>query len=147
MVAEPFIPWVAADVADFTDELVELTEAKRVADFVTIAREAQMPAKFIAEIEKKSGYPTQSKSALKRTLAECAAKWLNKTGVSSKNKEEVKLLFCMVTVKLQGVRLKRDLIAMIEADKERRAKTEPKPESPKPEAGKEPALILMEKQP
>lgn len=121
VVVEVFIPWVGADVADFTDELVELTETKRVADFVKLAREAQMPAKFISEVEKRSHYPTQSKSALKRTLADCAAKWLNKTGVSSKNKEEVKLLFCVVTIKLQGVRLKKDLQAMIAEDVARRA--------------------------
>lgn len=114
------MPWVAADVADFTDELVELTEAKRVSEFVAIARDAGMPSKFVAEVEKRSHYPAQSKSALKRTLAECAAKWLTKTGVSSKNKEEVKLLFCMVTIKLQGVRLKKDLAALIEADQRKR---------------------------
>ena len=116
------IPWVAADVSDFTDELVELAEVKRVTEFVTIAREANMPPKFIAEVEKRSHYPSNSKSALKRCLADCAAKWLTKTGVSSKNKEEVKLLFCVVTVKLQGARLKRDLLALIEADKAKTAK-------------------------
>lgn len=120
MVAESFVPWVGGDVSDFTDELVELAEVKRVADFVTLARDAAMPAKFIAEVEKRSHYPAQSKSALKRTLADCAAKWLNKSGVSSKNKEEVKLLFCVVTIKLQGVRLKKDLVALIEADKAKR---------------------------
>jgi len=132
MVAEPFVPWLAADVADFTDELVELTEAKRVAEFVAIARDAKMPVKFIAEVERTSGYPVKSKPQLKRCLAECAAKWLNKTGVSSKNKEEVKLLFCMVTIKLQGVRLKRDLVAMIEEDRAKRAPVEPKTETPAP---------------
>ncbi len=120
MVPADFVPWVGADVSDFTDELVELTEARRVAEFVAIARDNGMPAKFIAEVEKRSHYPTQSKSALKRTLADCAAKWLNKTGVSSKNKEEVKLLFCMVTIKLQGVRLKKDLESLIEKDRAKR---------------------------
>lgn len=141
-----FVPWVAADVADFTDELVELAEVKRVTDFVTVAREAQMPAKFVAEVEKRSHYPVNSKNALKRTLAECAAKWLNKTGVSSANKEEVKLLFCLVTVKLQGVRLKRDLLAMIEDDKAKRVekpKQETKPETAKPQPGSEPALSIV----
>jgi hypothetical protein len=121
---ETFVPWVGADISDFTDELVELTESKRVADFVTLAREANMPAKFVAEVEKRSHYPNQSKAALKRTLAECAAKWLNKTGVSSKSKEEVKLLFCMVTIKLQGLRLKKDLEAMIAEDRAERVKRE-----------------------
>lgn len=120
VVPADFVPWVGADVSDFTDELVELTEARRVAEFVAIARDNGMPAKFIAEVEKRSHYPTQSKSALKRTLADCAAKWLNKTGVSSKNKEEVKLLFCMVTIKLQGVRLKKDLESLIEKDRAKR---------------------------
>lgn len=130
MVVEPFVPWVAGDVSDITDELVELTEAKRVAEFVTMAREAAMPAKFIAEVERTSGYPAKSKPQLKRCIAECAAKWLNKTGVSSKNKEEVKLLFVMVTIRLQGMRLKKDLLAMIEADKAARVATEKKTPAP-----------------
>lgn len=126
---EVFVPWLAADVADFTDELVELTEAKRIADFVAIAREAELPGKLVAEIERTSGYPTKSKAALKRCLADCAAKWLNKTGVSSRSKEEVKLLFCVVTVKMQGIRLKRDLLAMIADDRARRIAAEQKPKA------------------
>lgn len=127
MVAEPFVPWVAADIAEAFDEIVELSEAKRIADFVAIAREANMPPKFIAQVEKDSGYPVKSKAALKLRLAECAAKWLNKTGVSSKNKEEVKLIWCIVTIKLQGMRLKKDLAALIAADVARRKPPEEPP--------------------
>lgn len=141
------MPWVAADIADLTDELVELSEAKRVADFVAIAREAHMPPRFIAQIEKDSGYRPTSKAALKRTLADCAAKWLNKTGVSSKNREEVKLLFVAATIRMQGVRLKRDLLALIETEKARRAaeaKPEPKPETkPKPPDEEEPPFAVV----
>lgn len=134
VVPEPFVPWLAADIADFTDELVELTEAKRIADFVALTRDAGLPSKLVAEIERKSGYPTQSKAALKRTLAECAAKWLNKSGVSSQSKEEVKLLFCVVTIKIQGVRLKRDLLAMIEEDRDRQYKEAQKIQKAKEQA-------------
>lgn len=117
-----FVPWLGKDISDFTDELIELAEVKRVTDFVKIARDAGLPAKLVLEIEKRSHYPTRSKDTLKRTLAECVAKWLNKTGVSAANKEEVKLLFAMVTVKLQGARLKRDLLDMIEMDRANQAK-------------------------
>lgn len=127
---ETFVPWVGADVADFTDELVELAETKRIVDFVNMAKDANMPGKFIAEIEKKAAYPVKSKASLKRCLADCAAKWLNKSGVSSTNKEEVKVLFCMVTIKLQGVRLKRDFAAIIAADVEARKKIEAKNTTP-----------------
>lgn len=115
-----FVPWIAKDVADFTDKLVELAEARRVTQFLQIAREAQLPPRLIAEIEKRSHYPTSTKEGLQGCLAECAAKWLNKTKVSAKNKEEAKLLFCIVTIQLQGVLLKRDLREMIEKDQEAR---------------------------
>lgn len=130
LAVETFVPWVGADVSDFTDELVELAETKRVVDFVAMAKEANMPKKFIEEVEKKSHYPANSKSSLKRCLADCAAKWLNKSGVSSKSKEEVKVLFCLVTIKLQGVRLKRDFAAIIAADQAERAKADA--EKPQP---------------
>lgn len=131
---EPFVPWVAADVCDFTDEIVELAELRRVSEFVEIAREAKLPAKVIAEIEKSSHYPVKSKGNLKRCLGDVVAKALNKTGVSAKNKEEVKLLFCVVTIKLQGVRLKKDMMAMIEADKATKAKAGGG-DAPSPEKG------------
>lgn len=120
-----FIPWTTDDFRDTTDELVELSEARRVSDFVAIAKEAGMPPKFVAQIEKDSGYPVKSKEALKRCVAACAAKWMNKTGVSAANKEEAKLLFVMLTVKLQGLRLRKELLNIIEADRAQKAKAEP----------------------
>lgn len=138
-----FVPWVAGDICDFTDELVELSEARRVSEFVAMARDAKMPAKFVAEIERTAVYPVKSKAALKRSIADVAAKWLNKTGVSSKNKEEVKLLFCAVTIKMQGVRLKRDLLAVIEEDRAKRAASDPKPAKPETASVENPPLAIV----
>lgn len=116
-VAEMVVPWTPEDVKDFTDELVDLTEAKRISDFVALAREASLPPKLIAEIEKDARYPTSSKASLKRAVSGCVAKWLNKTGISSRNKEEAALLFCVITIKLQGMRLRSRLASLVEADK------------------------------
>lgn len=114
------VPWVIADVQEFTDELVDLSEARRVDQFVAIARDAGLPAKFIAQLEKDSAYPVTSKKGLKRALAATAVKWLNRTGVSAKNKEEAALLFCAVAIRLQGWRMKKALLATIDSDREAR---------------------------
>jgi len=116
-VVSDFLPWQAEDVKDFTDEMVDLTEAKRIGDFVNMAREANLPPKLCIEIERDAKYPTTTKAGLKRALAGTAAKWLNKSGISARNKEEAALLFCVVTLKLQGLRLRTRLKSLIEADK------------------------------
>jgi hypothetical protein len=131
---EMVVPWTPEDVRDFTDELIDLTEAKRISDFVALAREAKLPPKLCAEIEKDARYPTTSKASLKRALAGCVAKWMNKTGISARNKEEAALLFCVITLKLQGMRLRSRLTALIEADK---------PKEPTAKAVTEPALAVV----
>lgn len=112
--------WTVADVAEFTDELVELSEAKRVTDFVVMAREANLPPRLVSEIERDAGYGTKTKAALKKSIAATIAKWLNKTGVSAKNKEEAALLFAVITIKMQGVRLRRDIVSLTETEQKRR---------------------------
>lgn len=115
--AVDFVPWSPDDVVAFTDELIELCETRRVDEFVKLARAGGLPEKLCREIEAEAHYTKQTKAGLKRTVAAVAAKWLNKSGMSSRNKEEVALLFFMVTVKLQGMRLSRDIKAAIaEAD-------------------------------
>jgi len=117
---EMVVAWTAQDVAEFTDELVELSEAKRVTDFVVMAREANLPPRLVSEIERDAGYGTKTKAALKKSIAVTLAKWLNKTGVSAKNKEEAALLFAVITIKMQGVRLRRDIVSLTETEQKRR---------------------------
>lgn len=127
--------WTVADVAEFTDELVELSEAKRVTDFVVMAREANLPPRLVSEIERDAGYGTKTKAALKKSIAATIAKWLNKTGVSAKNKEEAALLFAVITIKMQGVRLRRDIVSLTEAEQKRReAEAEKAAPKSKPDA-------------
>jgi hypothetical protein len=120
----PVVAWTADDVKEFTDELVELSEAKRVTDFVSTAREASLPPKLIAEIERTAGYGVKTKAGLKRSVAVCVAKWANKTGLSAKHREEAALLFFMMSIKLQGFRLRSKLNGMIREEAKRSEATE-----------------------
>lgn len=128
-VVSDFVAWTPEDVSDFTDELVDLTEAKRVDQFVAAAKEARLPAKLIEKIEKDAHYPGSCKSGLKRAIAGVIAKWMNKSGISAKNKEEAALVFCMITIKIQGLRVRRDLHTMIE-DETKKQPPAPKPAEP-----------------
>lgn len=128
-VVSDFVAWTPEDVSDFTDELVDLTEAKRVDQFVAAAKEARLPAKLVSEIEKSAHYPGSCKAGLKRAIAGVIAKWMNKSGISAKNKEEAALVFCMITIKIQGLRVRRDLNTMIE-DEAKKQPPAPKPAEP-----------------
>jgi hypothetical protein len=128
--AEVLLAWKPEDVAEFTDELVELSEAKRVSEFVSIAREAKLPPKLVSEIERDAEFGPKTKAGLKRAIAATAAKWLNKTGVSAANKEETALLFCVITIKMQGIRARKDMAATIAEHKAQQEKTEPATRGP-----------------
>lgn len=119
---EPFVPWTAEDVCEFTDELVEFSEAKRVGDFCEVAREAKLPASLLKEIERDSHYPQKSKVNLKKAIAATVAKWLNKVGISARNREEAALLFFGATVWLHGRRMRKHLDAIIAEERELREK-------------------------
>lgn len=116
---------------EFTDELVDLSETKRVSDFVAVAREAKFPESLVREIEKDAKYPLKSKTGFKSAVAGSAAKWLNKSGISAKNKEEAALIFFGAGIWLQGRRLRAKLDEMVVQEKERleaeKKKTEVKP--------------------
>jgi hypothetical protein len=122
---EPFILWKAEDVQASIDELVELSEAKRIEDFIAIAKEAKLPEKLIRMIESDAAYPASSKKGLKESLAACVAKWLNRAGISARNKEETLILFHVATIRLHGRRMKAHLLEVID---EQKRKVEPKPE-------------------
>ena len=125
-VAEVVVPWTAADIKEFTDELVDLSEAKRVSDFVAVAKEAKLPASLIRELETDAKFPAKSKAGLKTSIAACAAKWLNRSGISSKNKEEAALVFFGFGIWLQGRRLRAKLDELIQEDKDRQKKADEK---------------------
>lgn len=121
---ETFIPWTDADVRGFTDELVELSEARRIDDFISVAKEASLPASLVKKIESDCRYPVATKAGLKTAIARTSAKWLNKSGISAKNKEEAALLFFGATIWLQGRRLRSHLETMIAEDRATRLQAE-----------------------
>jgi len=130
---EPFVPWTGEDVRDFTDELVELSEAKRVSEFCEAAKEAKLPASLIKDIQRDAHYPAKCKAHFKTSLAGVVAKWLNKTGISAKNREEAAFLFYGATILLHGRRMRAHLDAIIDEDRAEREKSE-KAKEPAPAA-------------
>jgi hypothetical protein len=129
-VAEAFVAWTPEDVREFTDELVDLSEAKRLSDFIDAANEAKLPKSLVAEIEKDARYPQKCKAGFKTAVAATTAKWLNRSNVSAKNKEEAALIFFGGTILLQGRRLRQKLDELIvsakEAEEADKKKAQPK---------------------
>ena len=66
-------------------------------------------------------------------LAGVVAKWLNKTGISAKNREEAAFLFYGATILLHGRRMRAHLDAIIDEDRAEREKSE-KAKEPAPAA-------------
>ncbi len=123
---EVVVPWTPADIREITDELVDLSEANRLSEFVTVAKEAKLPESLLREIEADAKFPAKSKAGVKTAIAACAAKWLNKSGISAKNKEEAALLFFSAGIWMQGRRMRSKLDDLIREDKERKKKLEDK---------------------
>lgn len=119
---ETFVPWTEADVRGFTDELVDLSEARRIDDFVAVAKEGGLPASLCKQLASDARYPSATKAGLKTSIARTSAKWLNKSGISARNKEEAALLFFGATIWLQGRRLRGQLEKLIADDQAAKSK-------------------------
>lgn len=102
---------------------MDLSEAKRIDDFVGLAKEAGLPASLCKQLASDARYPSATKAGLKTSIARTSAKWLNKSGVSAKNKEEAALLFFGATIWLQGRRLRGHLEKLIADDQAAKTKT------------------------
>jgi hypothetical protein len=123
---EVVVPWQPSDIKEFTDELIELSEAKRMSDFAAVAKEAKLPDSVVREIEADAKFPAKSKAGFKTAVAACLAKWLNRSGISSKNKEEAALIFFGLSIRLQGLRMRAKLDELIQQDKAQKQKAEEK---------------------
>jgi hypothetical protein len=125
-VVETFVAWQSSDVKEFTDELVDLSEANRIEDFVKIAKEGALPASLVKQIEADAHFTPNSKAGLKTAVAVVSAKWLNKIGISARNKEEAALIFFGGSIWLQGRRLRGELKSLIDEDKKQKLAEEQK---------------------
>lgn len=103
---------------EFTDELVDSAEAKRVEKFTAKAKEAGLPEKVVIEVRADSHYGS-GKKTVKLALPRVGAKWLTKSGISSEWRDEVQLLSGMAALRFQGSRLERKLDKLIELKKKK----------------------------
>jgi len=99
---------------EFTDELVDTAEQKRVNKFEAKAKEAGLSQNLVSEIRQDSHYQPAGKKTVKTSLARCGAKWLNEAGISSKYQDEVKLIAGWGAIVIQGRRLESKLDKLIE---------------------------------
>ena len=71
------------------DQLLPTIEALTVTQLASKAEKGRLPGDLVNEIEKDAKWSTPAKKALELSAPQVAAKFLNKTGISSENQPEV----------------------------------------------------------
>jgi hypothetical protein len=99
-------------------ELMQLTERLDVESVIDQAKEAKLPPELIKEISKDAQWPALSKKSLEMSGPPLVAKWLNKFGISAKNKEEVFFIGAITSIVVARKRISSRLDTLIQQRKE-----------------------------
>jgi hypothetical protein len=124
----PTVPWQPETLSGLLDELIDAAEENRVGKYLAKCAEANLTAKLLKEIEADAAFPKTAKTILKHSLPRLAAKWLNKSGLSSEWQEEVAVITALLLIVQHDRRLSAKLDELIEAAK---PKEEPAEEAKK----------------
>ena len=98
------------------EQLVPACEQLDVQTITRLAAEADLPKEVLKEVEKDARWTPPTKTALLLSAPQVAAKWLNKSGISSENQGEVVLGMAIASIVASHVLLVKKLERMI-ADK------------------------------
>lgn len=92
------VPWDPQLIKPLLEKMIEAAENGRLAKFtIRCQRLGDMP-KLIKEIEQDAHMPPEAKAMLSVSLPRCAAKWLNKSGVSAEYMDEISILTACVLI-------------------------------------------------
>lgn len=87
----PPVSWNEQELAEITAELIETLEQWDKSSDVKKARALNIGGRLLEQIEADAGIPKFCKTIWKKYLPKMAAKWLNKSGVSSEYEAETAL--------------------------------------------------------
>lgn len=111
------VPWDPETLKPIFEQLVPACEQLDVQSITRLAAEADLEKEVLKEVEKDARWSPPTKTALLMSGPQVAAKWLNKTGISSENQGEVVLGMAIASIVASHVLLVKKLEKII-ADKE-----------------------------
>lgn len=106
----PVVPWLAEDLKEASDLLVDVVEEIRADAFESKCIEAHIPAVTVKELLADRKWPDKPKTGVQRALARVSAKWLNRFHVPSGAQDELILVGCAAAL------IKHDHAAMKRLD-------------------------------
>lgn len=121
------IPWTPELIKDMSDELIDAAEDGRRNSLATLAQEGGLPDKAVKKIHADAAYKPAAKRGLQLAVPKITARMMNKTGISSEHSDTLVLVSALAMIWKQGRSLKRDVIELIELN---RQQNKPKPEAP-----------------
>ncbi len=125
------VPWDASTLEPIFKQLIPTVEAGMVTSLTSRAARAKLPAEVIQEVRKDAAWPAPTKRALEIAAPRCAAKWLNKSGLSAEYQDEVMLGTAVAALLAQHSVALRKLDKLIARDAQEQAPTaSPDPASP-----------------
>lgn len=113
----PPVPWTAELLKDFTDAIIDASEAARQTNIAAPAVEAKFPDAVCKKIWKDSAYPAGPKQTLKISTPRAAAKLLNRTGVSAEHADLIAVVGSMLLIWKQGRSLRAEVEKLLEESK------------------------------
>ena len=107
------LPWDPETLKPIFEQLVPACEQLDVQSVTRLAAEADLPKEVLKEVEKDARWTPPTKTALLISAPQVAAKWLNKSGISSENQGEVVLGMAIASIVASHVLLVKKLERMI----------------------------------
>ncbi|HVV00140.1 MAG TPA: hypothetical protein VHH88_02185 [Verrucomicrobiae bacterium] len=129
---DTFVPWDSETLRPVLSELVATIEEMDAAHVTELANQAALPKELVREIAKDARYPTAAKKGIEIGGAEMGAKYLNKAGISAKNKGEVVFATALVSIIASRRSLNKRLEKLIEQRNKEQGKQPSGPPAPAP---------------
>ena len=99
------VPWDDKILKPIFVELIPTIEAHCMTSLQDAAAQARLPEVVQADITREAAWPESSRKLLLIACPQLAAKYLNKTGISSENAPEVMLATAIASIALSHTRL------------------------------------------
>ena len=111
------VPWTTEMLKGPTQDFVDLCEQLDVENASDQAKELALQSELVKEIEREAHWPKLGKKSIVDYAPALAAKWLNKWGISSQNKEEIFLGAALLSILRSRSSVKKRIANLEQAKK------------------------------
>lgn len=94
----PIVPWEASTLKPLVEKMLDAAEKGRLAKFLIRTQKLGQMPELIKEIEEDAHFPPEAKALLQISLPRCAAKWLNKSGLSAEYQDEIAIVTAVLLI-------------------------------------------------